>query len=167
MARMKERSLLDCIPSVEVVRIELVRKRQEAEALEFLLGVSQEVEKRRANESGNAKPGRRIVGGQSTTNPNAAAGGKLPFTVIIARSYGSKSEHPNTLHTNEPLWAVQLIPVKDLLWFHPTRVGLIESTRSVCATRSNGTAPWGKFTFHERTFPSTINSICPEHSGND
>jgi hypothetical protein len=41
------------------------------------------------------------------------------------------------------------------------------STRSVWATRSNGTAPWGRFTFHERSFPTTISSICPEHSGND
>lgn len=53
MARMKERSSLDCIPSAEVVRIELARKRQEAEALEFLLGVSPEVEKRRENECGD------------------------------------------------------------------------------------------------------------------
>lgn len=55
MARMKERSSLDCIPSVEVVRMELVRKRQEAAALEYLLGVSQEVEKRRSNEYGNER----------------------------------------------------------------------------------------------------------------
>ncbi len=55
MARMKERSSLDCIPSVEVVRIELARKQQEAEALEFLLGVSQEVEKRRAVECGGKR----------------------------------------------------------------------------------------------------------------
>ncbi len=34
------------------MRMELSRKRREAEALEFLLGVSQEVEKRRASECG-------------------------------------------------------------------------------------------------------------------
>ena len=55
MARIQERSSLDCIPSAEVVRIELARKRREAEALEFLLGVSQEVEKRRASECGEAR----------------------------------------------------------------------------------------------------------------
>lgn len=55
MARMKERSSLDCIPSADVVRMELARKRQEAEALEFLLGVSQEVEKRRANGGGDKR----------------------------------------------------------------------------------------------------------------
>jgi hypothetical protein len=49
MSRTKERSSLDCIPSVEVVQMELARKRREAEALEYLLGVSQEVEKRRSN----------------------------------------------------------------------------------------------------------------------
>jgi hypothetical protein len=52
MARIQERSSLDCIPSADVVRMELSRKRREAEALEFLLGVSQEVEKRRASECG-------------------------------------------------------------------------------------------------------------------
>ena len=55
MARLKERSSLDCIPSAEVVRMELIRKRREAEALEYLLGVSEEVEKRRANECGDER----------------------------------------------------------------------------------------------------------------
>ena len=56
MARMKERSSLDCIPSAEVVRMELIRKRRETEALEFLFGISQEVEKRRANQYGDERP---------------------------------------------------------------------------------------------------------------
>ena len=46
MARRKDRSSLDCIPSAEAVRVELEQKRKETEALEDLLHVSEEIERR-------------------------------------------------------------------------------------------------------------------------
>ena len=120
MAQIRERSSFDCIPGVEVVRIELARKRQEAEALEFLLSVSQEVERRRAKECGDKRresgvallgssalkivrqskpatpPARRVERGGIPPNGTPSVG-PLPFTMTDAEIARDLRVSPKTI----------------------------------------------------------------------
>jgi len=129
--------VVDRLPSVEDVERELDRNRFEASILRTI----HKVLKRRQSQEKAAEHFHRL-------SESGVAGG--PALKIVGQL------KPASVDINQVVVGV-----------HQTSDGLALSMRSVWATRSNGTAPFGKCTFQERSFPSTISSMCPEHAGND